>query len=121
MKNKICGASFKSVLAEFVSFYYHVMIISWGAAILIYINNDSATEVQPSYIFFISIAIVWAFIECILRAGKSSGNLLESDYEIIERNKKRMHDLTMVVSSLVIFCTLWLLFEYITNVIIVFL
>ena len=124
MKNKICGARFKSVFADALSFFVTVSLITVGPYFLIdlLLDSDSA-KIPDFYEMLLSVAIAWAFIEYVLRIvkGKSNNaiNALESDDEIISRNSRKMHDSLTVLSSLVIFLTLVFLGWYLSKVFIV--
>ena len=124
MKNKICGARFKSVFVESFSFFVTVVLISIGAYFLIDLLLDvDHSNIPDFYEMVLSVAIAWAFIEYVLRIGKTkssnAGNELEGDDEILSRNARQMHDLLMILSSLVIFGTLVFLGWYLSKVFIV--
>ena len=124
MNNKICGARVKSVFVEALSFFVTVILITTGAYFFIDLLVDSEHENIPNfYEMALSVAIVWAFIEYVLRIGKTklknTGKALESDDDIIARNARQIHDLLMILSSLLIFLTLAFLGWYLSKVFIV--
>ena len=125
MKNKICGARFKSVFVEALSFFVTVILISTGDYFLIdFLFDVDHSNIPNFYEMILSVAIVWAFIEYVLRIGKgksgNAGNALESDDEILARNARQMHDLLMILSSLVIFGALVFLGWYLSKVLLLF-